>query len=87
MKTLRKPIEAIVLFDLEGNPVPIRFRYLGDAEELITIKVDRVIKKDLDKFAGNRMMKFTCQTQIGNQVKPFELRFEIDTSRWYIYKI
>jgi hypothetical protein len=33
------------------------------------------------------MMKFTCQTQIGNQVKPFELRFEIDTSRWYIYKI
>lgn len=87
MKTLRKSIEAIVFFDLEGNPVPIRFRYLDDAEELITIKVDRVIKKDIDKFAGNRMMKFTCQTQIGNQVKPFELRFEIDTSRWYIYKI
>ncbi|MHB1393715.1 MAG: hypothetical protein ACYCYE_11705 [Clostridia bacterium] len=87
MKTIRKPIEAIVLFDLEGNPVPIRFRYLDDGSELITIKVDRIIKKDIDRFAGNRMMKFTCQTQIGNQVKPFELRFEIDTSRWYIYKI
>ncbi len=87
MKTLRKPIEAIVLFDLEGNPIPIRFRYLDDGSELVTIKVDRIIKKDIDKFAGNRMMKFTCQTQIGNQVKPFELRFEIDTSRWYIYKI
>jgi hypothetical protein len=87
MKTLRKPIEAIVLFDLEGNPLPIRFRYLDDAEELVTIKVDRVIKRELDKFAGNKMMKFTCQTQIGNQVKPFELRFEIDTSRWFIYKI
>ncbi|HYF83744.1 MAG TPA: hypothetical protein VEB00_12030 [Clostridia bacterium] len=87
MKTLRKPIEAIVLFDLEGNPAPIRFRYLDDGSELITIKVDRIIKRDIDKFAGNRMIKFTCQTQIGNQIKPFELRFEIDTSRWYIYKI
>ena len=87
MKTLRKPIEAIVLFDLEGNPVPIKFRYLDDAEELVTVKVDRIIKKDMDRFAGNRMIKFTCQTNIGNQAKPFELRFEIDTSRWYIYKI
>ncbi|HYE83281.1 MAG TPA: hypothetical protein VEG39_14090 [Clostridia bacterium] len=87
MKTIRKPIEAIVLFDLEGNPVPIKFRYLDDGSELVTIKVDRVIKRDLDKFAGNRMMKFTCQTCIGNQVRPFELRFEIDTSKWFIYKL
>jgi hypothetical protein len=87
MKVLRKPIEAIVFFDLEGNPVPVRFRYLDDRSELITVKVDRVIKKELDKFASNRMLKFTCQTRIGNLVKPFELRFEIDTSRWYIYKI
>jgi hypothetical protein len=87
MKTLRKPVEAIVLFSLEGNPVPIRFRYLDDGSELVTVKVDRVIKMDIDKFAGNKMMKFTCQARVGNQVKPFELRFEIDTSRWYIYKI
>lgn len=87
MKMLRKPVEAIVLFDLEGNPVPVRFRYLDDRSELITVKVDRVIKRELDKFAGNRMLKFTCQTRIGNQIKPFELRFEIDTSRWYLYKI
>lgn len=87
MKTLRKPIEAIVLFDFEGNPVPIRFRYLDDGSELVTVKVDRVVKKDIDRFAGNRMIKFTCQTQIGNQIKPFELRFEVETSRWYIYKI
>jgi hypothetical protein len=59
MKTLRKPVEAIVLFSLEGNPVPIRFRYLDDGSELVTVKVDRVIKMDIDKFAGNKMMKFT----------------------------
>lgn len=87
MKALRKPIEAIVLFDLEGNTVPIKFRYLNEAEELVTVKVDRIIKKDIDKFAGNRMIKFTCQSCIGNQIKPFELRFEIDTSRWFIYKM
>ena len=87
MKMLRKPVEAIVLFDLEGNLVFVRSRHLDDRSELITVKVDRVIKRELDKFAGNRMLKFTCQTRIGNQIKPFELRFEIDTSRWYLYKI
>jgi len=87
MKALRKPIEAIVLFDLEGNPVPIKFRYINDAEELVTVKVDKIIKKDIDKFAGNKMVRFTCQSLIGNQLKPFELRFEIDTSRWFIYKM
>lgn len=87
MKRLRKPVEAIVLFDPKGNPVPIKFRYFDDAEELVTIRVDKITKRDVDKFAGNRMLKFTCQTLIGNQIKPFELRFEIDTSRWYLYKI
>lgn len=87
MKVLRKPIEAIVLFDLEGNPIPIKFRYLNDEKELVTVKVDKIIKKDLDRFAGNRMIRFTCQSHIGNQLKPFEVRFEVDTSRWFIYKI
>jgi hypothetical protein len=53
----------------------------------VVIKVDKILKKDLDKFAGNRMIKYTCESFMEGQAKPFEIRFEIDTCKWYLYKI
>ena len=84
---MRKPIEVIALFDFEGNAVPIRFRYEDESHGLCVIKVDRVIKKDKDKFAGNAMIKYTCETCDDGAAKLFELRYEIDSLKWYLYKM
>ncbi len=87
MKLLRKPIEVIAIFDIEGNPTPIKFRFLDEGEEVLVVKVDKVLKKDIDKFAGNRMIKYTCESCIRGEAKPFELRYEVDSCRWYLYKV
>lgn len=87
MKLMRKPIEVIALFGFEGNAVPIRFRYEDESQGLRVIKVDKVIKKDKDKFAGNAMIKYTCETCDNGAVKLFELRYEIDSLKWYLYKM
>ncbi|MFZ5353010.1 MAG: hypothetical protein ACOZCL_09840 [Bacillota bacterium] len=87
MKLIRKPIEVIAFFDMEGNPAPIKFRCLDDSEEVLVVKVEKIIKKDLDKFAGNRMIRYTCESCIRGEVKPFELRYEVDSCRWYLYKV
>ncbi|GAB6087833.1 hypothetical protein [Alkaliphilus crotonatoxidans] len=87
MKLLRKPIEILTKFDPEGNGRPVRFRFLNEDDEYTIIKVDRVIKRELDKFAGNTMIKYTCETCIQGEIKLFELRHEINTSKWYLYKI
>lgn len=87
MKLIRKPIEVIALFDFEGNAVPIRFRYEDEGQEMRVIKVSRIIKKDKDKFAGNIMIKYTCETCDNGTVKLFELRYEIDSLKWYLYKM
>lgn len=87
MKLLRKPVEVIAWFDDEGNTRPIKLRFLNEEEERAVIKVNRVIKKDIDKFAGNKMIKYTCETYINGESRPFELRYELDTCRWYLYKI
>lgn len=87
MKCIRKPIEVIALFDLEGNPAPIKFRCHDEEEEMTVIKVDKVLKRDVDRFAGNRMIRYTCQSLLEGQLKPFEIRYEVDTCKWYLYKI
>lgn len=33
------------------------------------------------------MLPFECQAVINNEIKMFELRYEMETCRWYIYKI
>jgi hypothetical protein len=87
MKCVRKPIEVIAVFDMEGNPVPIKFRCMDEQQERAVIKVDKIVRKDLDRFAGNRMIKYSCESLIQGQLKPFEIRYEVDTCKWYLYKI
>ncbi|MGE5633243.1 MAG: hypothetical protein ACM3TR_19435 [Caulobacteraceae bacterium] len=85
MKSARKPIEVISLFDFEGNVSPIRFRYIDDHEIALVVSIDKVLKKDIDKFAGNKMLKFSCISNLNGLSKTYEIRYEIDTCRWFLY--
>lgn len=87
MKLLRIPVNMIVSFDEEGKGRPIKFRFLDEATGYQVIRIDRVIKRDLDKFAGNQMIKYTCQSNIEGQERIFEIRQELETNRWFLYKI
>ena len=86
MKILRRPIEVIAWFDLEGNPAPIRFRYLDDQDEISIVKVDHIVQKDVEKLGGNKIIRYTCESMQCGQVKPFEIRYELETCRWFLYK-
>jgi len=87
VKLMRKPIEVIAWFDFEGNAVPIRFRYEDESRELRVVKINRIIKKDKNNFAGNSMMRYTCETSDNGVIKVFELRYDIDSLRWYLHKM
>ena len=82
----RKPVEVIAWFNTDGNPRPIKLRYLTNDERLIKIKVDRVIEKSIDNLAANKMLKYKCETVYNNSKKLFELRYELETCRWYLYR-
>jgi len=82
MKTLMQPIEMIAWFDLNGTPRPIRFRIDGNVQ-----RVDTVLHISEEKLAGNRMKIYRCQSEINGAVKPFELKFELQTCKWFLYKM
>lgn len=86
MKVLMKPIEMIAWFTEAGKPRPIKFKFVY-TDDCITIKVGKIITIDEEKIAGNRMYLYKCQSIIENVEKIYELKYEINTCKWFLFKI
>lgn len=86
MKVLMKPIEMIVWFTRDGVPNPIKYR-ISENKENITVNIDKVILRQEEKLAGNRMYVYRCQSNINGTERTFELKYEISTCKWFLYKM
>ena len=82
MKTQMTPIEVLAHFDNDGILHPIRFK-LADKEA----KIEHVVSVTEEKQAGNKMMIFRCQSEINGELRPFEIKFELGTCKWYLWKM
>ncbi|MCX8131862.1 MAG: hypothetical protein N3I35_17415 [Clostridia bacterium] len=86
MKVYMKPIKMICMSNENGAVTPIRFQIKDDSKELITIKVDSITQSSEEKLAGNKMLIYRCQSEIEGVEKVYELKYEISTCKWYLYK-
>lgn len=82
MKVVMDPIEMIAWFDIPGTLRPIRFRHDGKI-----VKVEMILRVSEEKLAGNRMKIYECQSEIRGQMKRFELKYELNTCKWFLWKI
>ena len=51
------------------------------------IKVERILAREIEKLCGNDMEKFTCTSTINNVEKIFEIKYELKTHKWILFKI
>lgn len=86
MKVLMKPIEMIAWFTKNKKPIPLRYRIVDENNMYRVIKVDRVLFAEEEKLAGNRMIVYRCESKINNLRRIYELKYEIDSCRWFLYK-
>ena len=87
MKIYALPIEVVSYTDNKGFINPIRFRVQLDDESVQVIKVDKIITKQTEKLAGNVMLVYKCQSLIDNAIKLFELKYELATCKWMLFKM
>ncbi|MGB4389392.1 MAG: hypothetical protein GX461_07295 [Clostridiales bacterium] len=87
MKVVMKPIKMIAWFSEDGVPTPIRFNIRQRDESSLTIKIDKITLRQKEKLAGNHMLVFTCQSIINNTEIIYEIKYELSTCRWFLYKI
>ncbi|WP_097027005.1 hypothetical protein [Clostridium peptidivorans] len=87
MKIIARPIEVVSYTSNKGDVRPLRFRLQMEDETIKVIKVDKVIVKETEKLAGNIMLVFKCQSLIDDAMKLFEIKYDLKTCRWMLYKI
>jgi len=87
MKVLMRPIETIVWFTENGVIYPIKFRVTDGSGSQIVIKVDKVIEWKEEKLAGNKMLIFTCRSAIQGVERHYEIKYEIRSGKWFLYKM
>ncbi|SHJ59671.1 hypothetical protein SAMN05444373_10844 [Thermoclostridium caenicola] len=87
MKVLMKSVDMICLSSREGEIRPLKFRIQESNGEFRIVKIDRVISKKEEKTAGNRMLVFTVQSVMDGVERIYEMKYEIQTTRWYLYKL
>lgn len=87
MKIVMKPVEMIAWFTKDGVPNPLKYRIQDENKENMTISVERIMQREEEKLAGNRMFVFRCQSTIDGIEHVFELKYEINTCKWFLYKI
>ncbi len=84
MKTRMQPIDMISFSMRDGSVKPLRFRY-ENREESCIVRVKSILACDRDVRAGNPMLKFDCQSVISGTEKRYQLHYELNTRRWYLY--
>jgi len=87
MKVIAKEIEMIAWFDKEGIIKPLKFRLETNDETYKVIKVLKVLAINKEKYAGNIMYSFKCKSIINNIEKIYELKYEVASSKWILFKI
>jgi hypothetical protein len=87
MKLIAKPVEMVAHTNEKGEIRPYRFRVKLDEEPEKVIKVDKVIFKQTEKLAGNPMILYKCQSLDGEEVRYFDLKYELNTCRWILFRM
>lgn len=83
MKILNEPIKVMAIFHpdkkLESGKIePVKFR-LND----LVVRIQKINKIYEENIAGNKRIIFVCQNLNGSL---FEIKYEIDSKEWYLFK-
>ncbi|MGI6085944.1 MAG: hypothetical protein ACOYIF_10985 [Acetivibrionales bacterium] len=87
MKVLMKSVDMICLSSCDGAITPLKFRWCEEGQEPKIIRIDRILDRKTEKLAGNLMLVFTVQSIIDGVERTFEMKYEVNSYKWYLYKL
>lgn len=78
MKIINEPIKVMAVFYTNGKIEPVKFR-LDDK----VVRIERIMKTYEENIVGNTRIVFVC---LHNGKDIFELKYELDSKTWYLFK-
>jgi hypothetical protein len=86
MKIIAKPVEMVCEFNRTGEVVLNIFRIEGKNGPEV-VQVDRVLRCEEEKLAGNKMLKFLCESEIHGKIRIYEIKYELLTCKWVLFRM
>ena len=81
-QNLNYPIQMVCAFSTQGDIKPLRFKYEDPEHQIITVDVDNILaRKEMSIGYGGSLI-FTCESEIDDVKRMYELRYEIGTHKW-----
>lgn len=87
MRTLARPIEVITITDEKGNISPLRFKAKSKDNIDLVIHIDKIFSRESERLAGNSMLLYKCKGLVNDKERDFELKFEINSCKWMLWKM
>ena len=78
MKIVNEPVKVMAVFHTDGKIEPVKFRI-----EDKVVRIERIMKTYEENNVGNKRIVFVC---LHNGKDIFELKYELDTKTWYLFK-
>lgn len=87
MKQYMKPVEMIAVSDAEGKFTPIKFKFKHLDGHYDVYKIDQVLLQQQEIHAGNKMLFFDCMASMFDKPLRLQLKYEVKTCKWWLYKM
>ena len=87
MKILARPIEMITVTNEKGVITPIRFKLKNEDTSCVVIKIDKILFTEKERLAGNYMLLYRCKSLIDEVEKIYELKYELSSCIWLLFKM
>jgi len=87
MKTINRKIEMLCYFLEDGTMKPQRFRIETREQEKVVYIIKQIQKVDFSKLAGIRLATFICQIVHNGELRLCEIRYNLETCEWVLFKM
>lgn len=79
------PVQMISCTDTNGKITPMRFRFLDQTGELVTVIIEKVLSQDQDRNQVG--VNFSCTAVIDGSRKTFRLWYNYFAHAWHLSRL
>ncbi|NSB14589.1 hypothetical protein [Clostridium beijerinckii] len=87
MNIVDKSVQVVTRTDGAGIVKPICFFITDNDESVEVINVERLVRRDKEKIGGDYIYTFTCEIIKDNMKMLCDLRLNLSTNEWILYRV
>ena len=81
------PIQLVSSCSTLGDFTPLSFRYEDNTHHIHTVHITDIIHKKENHYNGIHEPLFTCTSKELENTRYFELKYNINTHKWSIFRM